>query len=165
MRMRHRIVGLLVGVAVALLAAAAFGAVTVLPAPAAQAAYPGTNGRIAFEQGGVIYSIRADGTSRRQLTTGTNSHSPRWSPNGGLLAFHRAGDLWVMKPDGSAAHRITSGSPNDINPSWSPDGTKLVFSRTTTGTLTGRSLYMAAAAGGTAHLLTSRSDGCAVEPT
>ncbi len=161
--MRHRIAGLLA--AVALLAAAAIGALTVLPAPPARAAYPGTNGRIVFEQGGIIYSIRPDGTARRQLTTGTNSHSPRWSPSGGLLAFHRAGDLWVMKPDGSAAHRITSGSPNDINPSWSPDGTKLVFSRTTTGTLTGRSLYMAAAAGGTAHLLTSRSDGCAVEPT
>jgi len=159
-------VGLLAAVALlAAAAVAAVAAVAVLPAPPAHAAYPGANGRIVFEQGGVIYSIRPDGTARRQLTTGTNSHSPRWSPNGGLLAFHRAGDLWVMKPDGSAAHRITSGSPNDINPSWSPNGTKLVFSRTTSGTLTGRSLYVVAAAGGTAHLLTSRSDGCAVEPT
>jgi Tol biopolymer transport system component len=161
--MRHRIVGLLA--AVALLAAAAIGASTVLPAPAAHAAFPGTNGRIAFEQGGVIYSIRPDGTGRLQLTTDTHSHSPRWSPNGRLLAFHRAGDIWVMKPDGSSAHRVTSGSANDINPSWSPDGSRLVFSRTTTGTLAGRSLYVVSAADGSGHLLTTQPDGCAVEPT
>jgi Tol biopolymer transport system component len=161
--MRHRIVGLLAGVT--LLAAAAIGASTVLPAPAAHAAYPGANGRIAFEQGGVIYSIRPDGSDRRQLTTDTHSHSPRWSPNGRRIAFHRAGDIWIMRADGSAAHRITSGAANDINPSWSPDGTKLVFSRTTTGTLTGRSLYVVSAAGGSGQLLTTQSDGCAVEPT
>jgi Tol biopolymer transport system component len=164
--MRHRIVGL--PAAVALLAAAAIGASTmlpVLPVPAAHAAYPGANGRIAFEQDGVIYSIRPDGSDRRQLTTDTHSHSPRWSPNGRRIAFHRAGDLWVMKPDGSAAHRVTSGPANDINPSWSPDGSRLVFSRTTTGTLTGRSLYVVSAAGGAGHLLTTASDGCAVEPT
>jgi Tol biopolymer transport system component len=153
MRIRHAIAVLLLGAAV-------------LATPGvATAAYPGANGRIAFEQGGVIYSIRPDGSDRRQLTTDTRSHSPRWSPNGRLLAFHRAGDLWVMKSDGSGAHRITSGSANDINPSWSPDGSRLVFSRTTTGTLAGRSLYVVAATGGAAHLLTTQSDGCAVEPT
>lgn len=138
----------------------------VLAAPGvATAAYPGANGRIAFEQGGVIYSIRPDGSDRRQLTTDTRSHSPRWSPDGRLLAFHRAGDIWVMRADGGAAHRVTSGAANDINPSWSPGGGRLVFSRTTTGTLAGRSLYVVSAAGGSGRLLTSRSDGCAVEPT
>jgi Tol biopolymer transport system component len=161
--MRYRIVGLLA--AVTLLAAAAIGASTVLSAPAAHAAYPGANGRIAFEQGGVIYSIRPDGSDRRQLTTNTASHSPRWSPNGRRIAFHRAGDIWIMRADGSAAHRITSGAANDINPSWSPDGSRLVFSRTTTGTLAGRSLYVVSAAGGSGRLLTTQSDGCAVEPT
>src|SRR5688572_23878779 len=42
----------------------------VVPASASVGASPGANGRIAFEQGGVIYSIRADGTDRRQLTAG-----------------------------------------------------------------------------------------------
>lgn len=131
----------------------------------AEAAYPGTNGRIVFEQGGVIYSIRADGSGRRRLTTGTTSHSPRWSPDGRRIAFHRAGDIWVMKPDGTAVHRVTGGAASDINPSWSPDGKLLVFSRTTGG-LVGRSLFVVPAAGsGTAHILTGSSDGCAVEPT
>jgi Tol biopolymer transport system component len=146
--------------------AALFLGAAVLATPgAALAAYPGANGRIVFEQGGVIYSIRPDGSDRRQLTTDTRSHSPRWSPDGRLIAFHRAGDIWVMKADGSAVHQVTSGSDNDINPSWSPDGGQLVFSRTATGTLAGRSLYVVSAAGGSAHLLTARSDGCAVEPT
>jgi TolB protein len=136
----------------------------------ATAAYPGANGRIVFEQGGfeqggTIYSIRPDGSDRRQLTTGTSSHSPRWSPDGRLIAFNRAGDLWVMQADGSAAHRITSGAASDINPSWSPDGGRLVFSRTTDGTLAGRSLYVVSAAGGSGHRQTATSDGCAVEPT
>jgi Tol biopolymer transport system component len=153
MRFRHVLTALLMGA-------------TVLAAPgAATAAYPGANGRIAFEQGGVIYSIRADGSDRRQLTSDTRSHSPRWSPDGRRIAFHRAGDIWVMAADGSGAHRITSGGPNDINPSWSPNGGRLVFSRTTDGTLAGRSLYVVSATGGTAQRLTTTSDGCAVEPT
>ena len=156
--MRHRMATLIVGMSLIVAAAAT------LPAPGAQAAYPGENGRIVFEQGGVIYSIRDDGSARRQLTTGTTSHGPRWSPDGRQIAFHRAGDIWVMKPNGTAAHRVTSGAASDINPSWSPDGRQLVFSRTTSG-LAGRSLFVAPATGGGAHLLTTTSDGCAVEPT
>jgi Tol biopolymer transport system component len=147
------------------LAALLVGAAVLTTPEVATAAYPGANGRIAFEQGGVIYSIRQDGSDRRQLTTDTRSHSPRWSPDGRLIAFHRAGDIWIMQPDGSAAHRVTSGAANDINPSWSPDGGRLVFSRTTDGTLAGRSLYVVSAVGGSGQRLTTRSDGCAVEPT
>ena len=44
--MRHRIVGLVAGLS--LLAAAAIGVITVLPAPPAQAAYPGRDGKIAY---------------------------------------------------------------------------------------------------------------------
>jgi Tol biopolymer transport system component len=148
-----------------IVAAVIAGAMVMAMPTLATAAFPGANGRIAFEQGGVIFSIRQDGSDRRQLTTDTRSHSPRWSPDGRLIAFHRAGDIWVMNADGSAAHRITSGPANDINPSWSPDGEQVVFSRTTTGTPAGRSLYVVPAAGGGAQLLTARSDGCAVEPT
>jgi Tol biopolymer transport system component len=149
----------------AVLTALLIGAAVMVTPGVATAAYPGANGRIAFEQGGAIYSIRPDGSNRRQLTTDTRSHSPRWSPNGRRIAFHRAGDIWVMRADGSGARQVTSGSANDINPSWSPDGARLVFSRTTTGTLAGRSLYVVSAAGGAAQLLTTASDGCAVEPT
>src|SRR6266498_1165608 len=106
-------------------AAVIVGAAVMATPAVATAAYSGSNGRIVFEQGGFIYSIRQDGSDRRQLTTDTHSRGP----------------------------------------SWSPDGGRVVFSRTTDGTPAGRSLYVAPAAGGAAHLLTARSDGCAVEPT
>jgi Tol biopolymer transport system component len=139
---------------------------SVLATPAvATAAYPGSNGRIAFEQGGFIYSIRPDGSDRRQLTTDTLSRSPRYSPDGRSIAFHRAGDIWVMKADGSGARRVTNGAAKDFSPSWSPDGRRLVFSRTTDGTIAGRSLYVVPVAGGNAARLTSKPDGCALEPT
>jgi len=110
MRIRHSVAAVIVGAAV-------------MATPAvATAAYSGSNGRIVFEQGGFIYSIRQDGSDRRQLTTDTHSRGPSWSPNGRSIVFHRAGDIWVMKPDGSAAHQVTSGPANDTNPSWSPDG-------------------------------------------
>jgi len=141
------------------------GGVSLFSAQDARAAYPGKDGRIAFEQGGDLYSIRPDGSDLRQLTSDTHSHGPRWSPNGRLIAFHKAGDIWVMKPDGAGVHRVTSGKANDINATWSPDGEQIAFSRTTNGTLAGRSLYVVSASGGSAHILTSTSDGCAVEPT
>jgi len=77
MRIRHAIAALIIGAA------------TLATPAVATAAYPGANGRIAFEQGGNIYSIRPDGSDRRQLTTDARSRSPRWSPDGRLIAFNR----------------------------------------------------------------------------
>lgn len=131
----------------------------------ATAAYPGSNGRIVFEQDGFIYSIKHDGSDRQQLTTDTRSRGPRWSPDGRSIAFHRSGDIWIMKANGSAARQVTSGPAKDFSPSWSPDGRRLVFSRTTDGTSAGRTLYVVSSTGGSGHRLTSASDGCALEPT
>jgi hypothetical protein len=41
----------------------------VVASPSAQAAYPGTNGRVAFVRNGNIFTVRSDGTGVRQLTT------------------------------------------------------------------------------------------------
>ena len=49
--------------------AALIGAVVALPG-AAHAAYPGANGKIAFERAGQIWTINPDGTGETQLTTG-----------------------------------------------------------------------------------------------
>src|SRR6266540_4333620 len=73
-------------------AAVIVGAAVMATPAVATAAYPGSNGRIVFEQGGFIYSIRQDGSDRRQLTTDTHSRGPSWSPNGRSIVFHRAGE-------------------------------------------------------------------------
>ena len=91
--MRHRIVGLVAGLW--LLAAAAIGAITMLPAAPAQAAYPGHDGKIAYvitNPSGTshdIWTVNPDGTGNRRLTSNGNSWHPRWSPDGKLIAFER----------------------------------------------------------------------------
>src|SRR5580765_2009140 len=94
----------------ALHSAVAAGAVAflvgVVPATAG-AAFPGSNGRIAFEMGGAIYSIQPSGGGLQTLTKGPDDHSPRWSPDGKTIVFERAGDLWTMRVDGSHEQQFT----------------------------------------------------------
>src|SRR5262252_6818216 len=102
----------------------------------AQAAFPGTNGRIVFDTSfghrPQIFTIRPDGTGLRQLTHVTKGHaasSPEFSPDGTRIVFTIDGQIWVMNADGSAQHELTdqAGFVNQ-QPSWSPDGRKIVFS-------------------------------------
>jgi Tol biopolymer transport system component len=84
-----------------------------------------------------IFTVRADGTGRRQLTAqqgGLADRAPVWSPGGTRIAFvsDRAGgfpELFVMNANGSGVQRLTNNALIDGNPSWSPDGTRLVFER------------------------------------
>jgi Tol biopolymer transport system component len=132
---------------------------------AAHAASPGTNGRIAFEMRGVIYSIQPSGAGVQTLTTGPDDHAPRWSPDGKMIAFERAGDLWMMRANGTHARQFTSGPGDDISPGWSADGTKIVFVRSDDGSVAGRSIFVKPVAGGKPTRLTSADDGCADAPT
>jgi TolB protein len=82
---------------------------------------------------GDIYTMRADGTDRRRLTSGRKSESgPAWSPGGGRIAFARgrpflrAGSLWIMARDGTDARRLAR---NASEPSWAPRGQVLAFTR------------------------------------
>ena len=148
----------------ALAVCATVGAVLAIPA-AAQAASPGSNGRIAFEMAGVIYSIQPTGAGLQTLTAGPADHSPRWSPNGKMIAFERAGDLWLMRADGSGARQFTSGPGIDTSPGWSADGSKVVFVRSDDGSATGGSMFVKPVAGGMPARLTTADDGCAKGPT
>ena len=100
----------------------------------ARAAFPGANGKIAFEttrDGNLeIYSMAPDGSGQVNLTNDTRGDTdPVWSADGTRIAFVRAtahGDIWVMNEDGSGQINLTP-DPNDgqgnagINPTWSPD--------------------------------------------
>jgi Tol biopolymer transport system component len=101
--------------------------------PAAQAAYPGENGRIAFISAGEIWTINPDGTAPRQVTSPTpplSDSAPSWSPDGTRIAFARgnpccvARDIFVVNSDGSGERLLRS---NGISPTWSPDGTEIAF--------------------------------------
>jgi Tol biopolymer transport system component len=93
--------------------------------PAAQAAFPGVDGRIAYEDGGTIYSVNPDGSGRAALARGSE---PTWSPDGSRIAFQRddssgAAQVWTMDANGGDQREVTEGS----EPAWSPDGERLAY--------------------------------------
>jgi Tol biopolymer transport system component len=96
----------------------------------AHAAFPGTNGRLAFVQvdgdAEAIWVMEPDGSEPTALTdTGLDS-DPAWSPDGGSIAFTSARDgnyeIYVMDADGSNQRRLTDDAGSDRQPEWSPDG-------------------------------------------
>ncbi len=110
----------------------------------ARAAFPGTNGKIAFVSerdgaGAEIYLMDSDGSNQTRLTTGGYFNAePAWSPDGTKIAFSRVlgpstTDIFVINADGSAETALTNDPATDSNPSWSPDGSKIAFVSTRGG--------------------------------
>ena len=79
-----------------------------------------------------IYTVKADGTGKTQLTSDSaNDNSPIFSPDGSKIVFlsDKTGseDIWVMDADGKNKVQVTSDSASDSFPVWSPDGKKIAF--------------------------------------
>jgi TolB protein len=126
----------------------AIALVVAMAVPAADASFPGRNGRLVFvsdraaspgqaARDGDLYTIGADGRGLKTLTANRSvEYSPRWSPRGKRLVFSRYAAatnvyaLHVVRADGSGLKKITAPrGMNDISPSWSPSGLRLAFVR------------------------------------
>ena len=79
------------------------------------------------------------GSPWRALTTGGDSRSPSWSPDGSRIAYVRGAmasqpkNIYLVSVGGGAATRLTPTAGEYSTPRWSPDGTRLAFSDCTLG--------------------------------
>jgi TolB protein len=124
---------------------AGLAAALVLAALAAgsQAAFRGKNGRILyaaqagkFEQ---LFTVRPDGSGRRQITRFTDSAGgslSHWSPDGARIVFTRRWNpdgpnereqIYVANADGSNLRPIDLPGVEPIQPTWFPGGRRILF--------------------------------------
>jgi hypothetical protein len=89
-------------------------------------AWSSDGARLAYNSGGVLWEVAANGADKHRYQAPTSAFAPAWRPGTTTLAYlttHDAQntDLWVGN---------TRWARNVIGrPSWSPDGTKLAFQR------------------------------------
>ena len=95
-----------------------------------------------------VFTVRADGTGRRQITGGIVEGGPRlvepplgagnrwpsWSPDGRQLTFSCAGPtglpvICITRSDGSGRRAITAEGQGFYQPTWSPDGRSIAAKR------------------------------------
>ncbi len=96
---------------------------------------PAANGLMAFDSGGVIYTVDATGAATQRLPRdGVERSAPSWSPDGQRLAYWSMSpvqgmQLGVTASNGSSEVDVPiSAEPNNaIAPEWSPDSRLLVF--------------------------------------
>ncbi len=80
-----------------------------------------------------LFTIRADGSERRQLTdTPEFEQHPSWSPDGQQILFTSGDvmtnfDIYSMDADGSNRRRLTEHAERDQRAAWSPDGKTIAF--------------------------------------
>ena len=95
----------------------------------AEAAFPGTNGKIAFvsfrDGNREIYTMNSDGTSPARLTKNSVSDLyPAYSPDGKKIAFRSGRDgnleIYTMNAGGGSQTRLTFNEAADTTPSWQP---------------------------------------------
>lgn len=133
---------------------------------------------IAFEQLGVIWAIRPDGSGWHKVADGPIEYwipyhtSPltshlAWSPDGLRLAFAASGadgkvDVWIADADGARLVNLTEHPAEDFEPAWSPDGHSIALISNRRGNW---AIYVADVDGGGIREVYYDPDNQAAHPT
>ena len=103
--------------------------------PPAPAAFPGSNGKIAYVGYGPsgIYRMNPDG-SNNELVKGGNVSNPVWSSDGSKIAYLESGtQLRITAADGTGSTLVCTCVDSQSRMTWSPDGTKFAFDKSVSG--------------------------------
>jgi len=108
----------------------------------AEAAFPGKNGRIAYNNYGVIYTINPDGSAKSKVTDTRVSGDPiDYSPTGKKITYmsyegfndgspsgpQKDAEIYTINPDGSGKTNVTNNKRYDVASSYSPDGKRIAY--------------------------------------
>jgi Tol biopolymer transport system component len=75
-----------------------------------------------------IWTVRADGTDLKQLTTSGRCAYPSWTPDGRQIVFIANNQVWIMNADGTGKRQLTQLKGWKCAwPTVSPDGKKILF--------------------------------------
>ena len=144
------------------LAPIAIAACALAAPPVAHAAYPGTNGKLVFDDGAGLRSVASTGGAVAELTDVSYDFDPSVSPDGSKVAFVVNRDVYVMDADGSDRKALTTNGLFNSSPTWSPDGKRIVYSGG--GPAGGAELFSIPSAGGPATQLTNTPDNDEFNP-
>jgi Tol biopolymer transport system component len=144
--------------AIDLSSATPFGSTTGTPKgggpPEGTIFFTSSNGSNQEEDGVEIWSMAADGSRARPLTSDQVAEaSPSISPAGSQIVFVRSGQIWAIGVDGSDAHALTNLTGNVGSPAWSPDGRQIAFSLSSGNAQRPDGLYVMGADGSDPHLI------------
>jgi TolB protein len=133
----------------------------------AEAAFPGSNGRIAYTNpsGGPgqrdVFAVKPDATGKKNLTQTPNVDEvePSYASSGSRIAYavdDTTGNgcsqcgIWTMRSNGTHRQQLISNI-GARDPAFSPDGEKIAFAKHVKGS--GRVLFLMRSDGGNPHSL------------
>lgn len=95
----------------------------------AGAAFPGKNGKIAYNRAFDFWAKAASFASPETKLL-ANAANLTYSPDGSRVAFMRSNEIYVANADGSGTpQNITNSTLLENTPVWSHDGTRIAFQR------------------------------------